>query len=689
MRRTPVLAAAAIALTGGAALASTAAVGTADGPSHDYVVLLKPGTGSTAAARAVRDAGGRITSFNRDIGVAQVTSSRGDFARQANRSSELQGAALDAPIGRATPDGAPAHKDRGVEAPQHAKPSAKRAQRDGGRGGDPYTDWDMDAIGANATGSYAKQRGSHDVRVGIIDTGIDGNHPDIAPNFDRDLSRNFTTDKPDIDGPCEEADCVDPADVDQDGHGTHVAGTVGAALNGLGMAGVAPDVDLVNIRAGQDSGYFFTGPTVDALTYAGDNGIDVVNMSFYVDPWLFNCSANPADTPEQQAEQRTIVDAVQRAVDYAHDRGVTMVSAAGNDTTDLANKTSDETSPDYPDGAAHPRTIDNSCLSMPTEANHVLAVSSTGPSGRKAFYSNWGAGQIDVAAPGGDSRDFPGTDQTQTVDDLVLAPFPTALGEANDALPADSPDRADAIRTCANGTCAYYQYIQGTSMASPHATGVAALIVAEFGTPDPNHPGLTLSPDAVAQRMEATATPKACPEGGTQTYVTPASDPTDYTATCEGGERDSSFFGAGLVNADRAVTRTELGEQVGVPPSAGTVAVPVPVPGAAPAQLVSFETSTSFARSRRATLVRELRVGSSSRGATVRIRCFGGGCAGGTRTYAVGEAPRSIRGALSRARLHSGAKLVIEVRAPGYLTREVTYTARAGRQPSRAVRTLG
>jgi Subtilase family len=65
---------------------------------------------------------------------------------------------------------------------------------------------------------------------------------------------------------------------------THVAGTIAAAANGFGISGVAPNVMPANIRAGQDSGYFFLQPVVDALTYAGVAGIDVVNMSFYVDP---------------------------------------------------------------------------------------------------------------------------------------------------------------------------------------------------------------------------------------------------------------------------------------------------------------------------------------------------------------------------------------------------------------------
>ncbi len=247
----------------------------------------------------------------------------------------------------------------------------------------------MQAIGATAEGSYATQAGDRRVLVGIIDTGIDGSHPDIAPNFDRGLSRNFTTDIPLIDGPCaEEADqsCDDPADVDEDGHGTHVAGTIGAAINGLGIAGVAPNVTLVNLRAGQDSGFFFLQPTVDALTYAGDNGIDVVNMSFFIDPWVFNCASNAADSPEAQLEQRTIIAATQRALNYARERNVTLVAAAGNEYTDLGNPTTDTTSPDYPPNSAHPRTIDNGCLSMPTEGEGVIVVSATGPSGRKAYY---------------------------------------------------------------------------------------------------------------------------------------------------------------------------------------------------------------------------------------------------------------------------------------------------------------
>ena len=238
----------------------------------------------------------------------------------------------------------------------------------------------MDMI--NAPQAHRVDSGDKRVRVGVMDTGVDASHPDLAANFDSRLSRNFTTDMPDIDGPCEYASCVDPANVDDNGHGTHVAGTMAAALNGMGVSGVAPNVGIVNVRAGQDSGYFFLGATANALTYSGDVGIDVVNMSFYVDPWLYNCRGGaPEDTPEQAAEQDVIIETMHRALNYAHRKGVTLVAALGNNHEDISNPRTDFSSPDFPGGTEHPRTIDNAtCFDLPVEGPHVIGVSALGPS---------------------------------------------------------------------------------------------------------------------------------------------------------------------------------------------------------------------------------------------------------------------------------------------------------------------
>jgi subtilisin family serine protease len=302
----------------------------------------------------------------------------------------------------------------------------------------------------------------------------------------------------------------------------------------------------------------FLQPVVDALTYGADIGLDVINMSFFVDPWLYNCLDNPADPPESRIAQRTTVEAVNRALEYAHAKGVTLVGSLGNAHEDLGNPRADPTSPNSPVGGAYLRTIDNgTCLLLPAEGPHVLGVSAVGPSGTKADYSNYGVEQVSLAAPGGWLQDGFGTPRFGRAENLVLSTYPRSLLQtrgAVDATGAVTPlGVANGVQSaCGPRGCGYYVPMQGTSMAAPYVAGVAALVVSEFGSADPQHPGnLTMAPDEVERVLVDSAAPMPCP--APVVSYTREGRPSDFDAPCAGDASFNGHYGAGIVDAFAAV----------------------------------------------------------------------------------------------------------------------------------------
>lgn len=463
----------------------------ADGPTLSYVVnTRKDHRTIESVRRAIIRAGGTVVTSYDAIGVIVAHSADPGFAQalRAVPGVDSAGATRTAPLPTesTTDQGTPKALTAG-------EISAVRAAD----GQDPLEplQWDLPAIKADR--AHEKTLGSPDVTVAVIDTGVDDTHPDIAPNFDRAASVNCVSGKPDTtDGAWRPSASESP-------HGTHVAGEIAAARNGVGITGVAPGVKVAGIKVGTPGGFFYTEAVVCGFVWAAEHHVDVTNNSYYTDPWYFNCTTDP--------DQKALVTAVRRASGYAERKGAVNVAAAGNERYDLASDAiTDPVSPN--DGTPSSRVIDpHECYDIPTQLPGVVTVSATGAKGLKSSFSNYGLGVVDVAAPGGDNTAYQ-TPAPPATSGQILGPLPGGK----------------------------WGYMSGTSMATPHVAAVAALIKS-------THPHAPAAAVKALLYAEATATP--------------CTDPYDINgdgkvdAVCEGSRNRNGFYGWGLVDALAAVTR--------------------------------------------------------------------------------------------------------------------------------------
>jgi serine protease len=287
----------------------------------------------------------------------------------------------------------------------------------------------------------ASQVGSRTVRVAVIDTGLDLTHPDIAGSANVAPGVDLIT-NPERggDGDGVDADAQDAGDrcgtaTENSYHGTHVAGTVGAAVTNdrVGVAGAAWDVTIVPVRtlgrcggelADIVSGIRWAAGIAPAVNAAGQqivnrNPADIINMSLSL--------------------QATCPASMQAAIDAAVARNIVVVVAAGN----KANQTA---------------------LYAPANCNNVIVVAAGDARGQLTFYSNFGP-QVDIIAPGGDL--FADSDSNGRPDG-VLSTRATSTG-CYDPLNQNSTERC------------YYSFLQGTSMATPHVSAALALLAAQTG----------------------------------------------------------------------------------------------------------------------------------------------------------------------------------------------------------------
>lgn len=210
-------------------------------------------------------------------------------------------------------------------------------------------------------------------------------------------------------------------------HGTHVAGIIAAAINGKGIQGVAPLAEIVAVKVLRQSGSGAFSWVIEGIMYASgpDVQADVINMSLGATFYRTNAGGGGSGP---------LISALNRAINHATAAGTLCVSAAGNEGVDL----------------------NSNIWSIPAQSGNGMAVAATGPCGladfdRAASYTNYGQSVVNVAAPGGDfvCSGYPY--------DMVISP----------------------------GSATGYYFAAGTSMAAPHVSGVAALIVGKFGKMSP------------------------------------------------------------------------------------------------------------------------------------------------------------------------------------------------------------
>ncbi len=490
-RSAALLTAASVALLG----VSAAHAAESGGETQTYLVVYSAQSVPSNTAASISSAGGSIVSTYGQIGVVVARSSTPTFRATLMKNPKIQAVSKTAAFATQLTDGA---VDTAQDTPDPGTPAP---------GADPLSglQWDMNQI--HAPEARAINGGSRSVIVGDIDTGADYTHPDLAANIDDATSVNCVSGAP-VPGKV--------AANDDNGHGTHTAGTIAAAKNDIGIVGVAPNVRIAAIKAGNALGYFFPESVVCAFMWAGTHNIPVTNNSYFADPWLFNCKNDPA--------QRAIWMAEQRAILFAESRGTVVIAAEGNEADDLAHPTQDVTSPD--DSEPIVRTVHNNCAVVPVEVAGVVGVTADGNRLLKSFYSSYGVGKADVTAPGGDS--------------ILQLTAAAPNGRVLSTYPASVP----CARPVIDASGATYCYLQGTSMAAPHAAGVAALLASS---------GVTTR-GAIVAALENGADPLACP-ADMSIYAFFPSTSNGAPQVCQGGPGSNSFYGKGQVNALTAVNR--------------------------------------------------------------------------------------------------------------------------------------
>ncbi|WP_423801737.1 S8 family peptidase [Neobacillus sp. SAB-20_R2A] len=392
---------ASVIFSGGISKSSAAPV------NKEYIVIFKDQSQLPAGyEKMIKDAGGKVTGKLDKLGAVEVSSTNTAFLDKVKKSSLVLDAGEENIV---YPEGAAIQEAAEVGGTSDTADLYEHLQ------------WDIKQVTNNGEswnlpGGTGKPVSGEEIVVGVIDTGIDYNHPDLKANYI--YGKSFVPGYSNA--------------MDENGHGTHVAGSIAGKGRVLG---VGPDLKVAAYRVFGPTGGAETSHIAEALMTAADDNVDVVNMSLGGYDWF--------QDPEYVTKDVVAdVRLFNRAIQYAIQKGVTVVGSAGNNGLDLS-------SPGQLSGD------DKGATHRSPSSQTMIRVSAGGAQKNLAFYSNYGVGKIDVMAPGGD------------------------LGPNYD--PATGAGRENFYLCLSTIPGGGYGYKAGTSMAAPKTAALAGVIIAKYG----------------------------------------------------------------------------------------------------------------------------------------------------------------------------------------------------------------
>jgi subtilisin family serine protease len=386
-----------------------------------HIIQLRPGGSVDAVAARVASMGGRVERSHAGMGLIVTHGLSATAATALRASSDVLHITSDRTVQWIPPL---AKQHLAASRPVVATSRLPHVDQSGAEFF-PFQ-WNLDVIRANT--AWLVTREGQNTMVCDLDTGVDPTHIDLTGKINLAVSTSFVATEPDI--------------LDRNTHGTYVSALISS--NGIGMASVAPETELCQVKVLDQTGKGSFGDVISGVIYAADIGTDVINMSL-------GAVLSPRDTGVVQ-----LAEMFQAAVDFALRHGVTIAAAAGNDADNLA-------------------AVDS--IELPGELIGVIDAGATAPTDQMNFdqiasYSDFGFPGTTLFAPGGDFQPQNGG----VVQDLILS---ACSSFAVQLLPAID---------CTGHNV--YIFDDGTSAASPHVAGEAAILKSDRHHTNHSHPDI-------------------------------------------------------------------------------------------------------------------------------------------------------------------------------------------------------